>query len=218
MKIAQQYEELLALREELTDRLQNLDFNKIKDLILWLAKSTSFQRLKAKENQLIMLDCFTNIWLEEKKKLEKLGIHEDIFYGINSLQDVERKYLLIKYSALRLENEVPDIFCEQAIEELIQKKVSGIAMGKIIVFETSRREQNLVEMAKWLKRKKQVVTAVTLLQYGNDMYEENCEILLELADCWLEGQQWQQAYDCLVQIKEPTEEVVSLIHELEKVL
>ena len=218
MRISQQYDELIVLREEINKRLRELDFEKIKELLLWLAHSNGFQRLKTRDNQMIMLDCYANIWIEEKRKLEQLGIHEDIFNGIHSLQDVERKYLLIKYCALRLENGVPEEFCEQAIDDLILEKVSGIAIGKITVFETLRREENMVEIARWLKRKGQAVTAITLLQYGADMYEGNREILLELADSWMEGLQWKQAYDCLKKIKDPTPEEITIIDELEKVI
>ena len=218
MRISQQYDELIVLREEINKRLRELDFEKIKELLVWLAHSNGFQQLKTRDNQMIMLDCFSNIWIEEKKKLEHLGIHEDIFNGIHSLQDVERKYLLIKYCALRMENGVPEEFCEQAIDDLILEKVSGIAIGKITVFETHRREANMVGIARWLKRKGQAVTAITLLQYGADMYEGNREILLELADSWMEGLQWKQAYDCLKKIKNPTPEEITIIDELEKVI
>lgn len=50
------------------------------------------------------------------------------------------------------------------------------------------------------------------------MYEGNREILLELADSWMEGLQWKQAYDCLKKIKDPAPEEITIIDELEKVI
>ena len=218
MKIAEKYEELLALKKELNERLSNLNFEKIKELIIWLAKSKSYQRVKEKDNQMIILDLFCSVWLEEKKKLEPMGIHEDIFCDVKSLEDMEKKYLAIKYCALRLENNIPEIYCEQAVNKLIDLKVSGIAIGRIIITETYKRENNIICMAQWMKMKQQMITAIILLQYGEKFYERDRNILLELADCWIAGQQWQQAYVCLEKIDKPEEVELDLMKELEKVL
>ena len=218
MKIEQQYQKLIELQIEINDRLKDLNFEKVKDLILFLAKSESFQKLKKKDNQMIILDCFCSVWIEEKKQLEPLGVQEDIFYGVNSLKDLERKYLLVKYTALRIENHVPEVYIEQAIDEIIKEKISGIAIEKIVVFETSEREKNIVEIAAWLKEKNQILTAMSLLQSGLKVFEQNHEMLLSLADCWMQGEQWSQAYECLMQMKNPTEEEQKLLEELKKVI
>ena len=86
MKIEQQYQKLIELQKEINDRLKDLNFEKVKDLILFLAKSESFQKLKKKDNQMIILDCFCSVWIDEKKQLEPLGVQEDIFYGVNYLK------------------------------------------------------------------------------------------------------------------------------------
>lgn len=218
MKIEKKHEELLALKEEVNKKLKDLNFEKIKELILWLAKSKTYQRVKTKDNQMIILDFFCSVWLEEKKKLESLGVHEDIFTGVNSLEDMEKKYLATKFCALRLENNVPEIYCDQAVNKLITLKMSGIAIGRIIIAETYEREKNIVCMAQWMKMKQQMITAIILLQYGEKFYERDRNILLELADCWIAGQQWQQAYECLEKIDKPEEVELDLMKELEKVL
>lgn len=218
MTIKEQFSALVSLRCEIEKKLINLDFNKTKEMILWLAKSNDFQKLKTKENQMIMLDCFTNIWVEEKRKLEPLGVPEDIFFGVHSLNDIESKYLLIKYCALRYENNVPDILCEQTIDEIITKKISGIAIGKIIVFETSQKVQNIVKIAKVLRNKGQVMTSILLLQYASEQFDGDRNILFNLADIWIEGQQWRQAYDCLSKIRNPLKCDKEIIEELQKVI
>ena len=60
--------------------------------------------------------------------------------------------------------------------------------------------------------------ALFLLQKGSEVFPKNKEILLELADCWMFGEQWKQAYDCLKKIKKPKKEVRELIQMLEKVI
>lgn len=218
MKIEQRYNELLKLRKEIDEKLLELSFEKIKELVLWLKTDTIFQRLKKEDNQLNMLDRFCNLWIEEKKQLESLGIHEDIFWGIQSLADVEYKYLAIKYCVLRIENEVPIELCEQALDKLISYHVSGMAMGTVFLLESSKRIENVVKMAQMLKNKGETIRALYLLQYAEKTYPDSADILMELADCWLTGQQWQQAYECLCQIKEPDTVVKELIQDLEKVI
>ncbi len=218
MKRAEQYDNLLMLREEINKRLQKVDFESIKELIRFLVNSREYQRIKTKDNQLLALDCFCAVWLEEKKQLEPLGIYEDIFIGVNSLEDVESKYLDIKYAALRIENEVPLEYCEEAIDSLIEQKISGIAIYKVVVSETMKRISNILKLSSWLKEKGMILTAIQLLQNFLDNYKENDDILLELADCWIIGQQWKQAHECLMKIEKPNEDVLELIKEIEKVI
>ena len=218
MRIAQQYEELQVLIKEIDSKLENLDFQKIKKMILWLMQSKIYQKLKQKENRLMMLDCFCIIWLEEKKCLTKWGIYEDIFYGIRSLADVEKKYHIIEYSGLRIENKMPDFLCEQAVDELIEYKASGIAISRIYIMETYKREDNILQISRILKEKGQFVTAGILLQEALNTYSENEDMLMELADCWMSVQQWHKTLECLKKVKKPSTEVQELIEELEKVI
>lgn len=216
MRIARQYEELQLLVKEINQRLEGSNFEKIKDLIFWLAKSEIYQKLKVKENMLIDLDFFCDIWLEEKKQLTVFGIQDDIFYGINSLADIERKYQIIKYSGLRVENQVPDFLCEEIVDELIEYRVSGIAISKIIISGTYKREENILKIAQILKEKNQIITANILLSESLKVYPENDNMLMELAECWMIGQQWKQALECLKKIKQPEMEILELIEMLEK--
>ena len=218
MGTTQRYEELQLLVKEIDDRLQEVNFQKIKELMFWLMKSEIYQKLKIKENKLIRLKRFLDIWLEEKKQLVMLGIQEDIFYEVHSLADIEKKYEIIQYSGLRVENEVPSFLCEEIVDELIEYKVSGIAICKIIIWETYKREKNILKISRILKEKNQVITANILLKEALKVYLENEEMWIELAECWMLGQQWNQALDCLLKIKEPKIEVQELIKELEKVI
>ena len=58
MRIETQYKELLKIKREIDNRLVDLDFSKIKELILWLNTSKEYQKLKSKDNQLMILDFF----------------------------------------------------------------------------------------------------------------------------------------------------------------
>lgn len=214
----QQYEELLALRPQIDERLRNLNFEKIKDLQLWLAKSVSYKILKNRDNQLIFLDEFCQIWLEEKQKLSQVGIDTDIFYGVDSLESLERKYLTIQFGILRLETPMPVEYYEQAVDDFIDYHISGVALYKILMRETAQREENIVKLAGLLLDRNQIVTAIFLLQKGKERFPQNKDIILRLSDCWLAGGQLHQAYQCLLEIKKPDRKTKELIQMLKETL
>lgn len=219
MKSEKQYRELLRIKEEIDQRIKNgTDFQKIRELMLYLTQEKIYSKLKCADNQLIKLDRFFNIWLEEKKKLSDYGIETDIFYKVSSLEDVERKYLKIQYCSLRIENHVPEEYCEQALEQVEKDKVSGLAIGKIIVYETKRREENLIYMARFLRQKGDILNALLLMQYANETFHGNEKLLLEEADIWIEGQQLTKAVEVLSKIENPSQCVNAMTAELRQVI
>lgn len=218
MRIEERYNKLLELQSSLDERLKDLSFENIKALILESKKNPYFQKLKREDNQLKMLDSFFSMWIEEKKQLEIIGINEDIFDGISSLSDVERKYLSIRYFIFRIENCVPYDLCISAMEGLVSSHVSGIAIGHVICDESLKKIDNAVSIAVMLKNMGETVRAISLLQYMDSRYNNQEKILIELADCWLEGRQWGTALECLKKIENPNSDIVGLIKDLEKML
>ncbi|MCM1126811.1 MAG: crossover junction endonuclease [Lachnospiraceae bacterium] len=218
MKLKQQYKELLQLKKEINQRLEKgTGFTQIKDLMLYLAQDKAYSKLKGKENQLIMLDCFLNLWLREKKRLPDLGIKADIFYKVSSLDDVEQKYQRIKHCGLRIENAVPNDYIEQALEWLIEDRISGMAIGTIIVKETKKREENVIYIARCLRQKADSINALLLIQYANEAFPGQEKLLLEEADIWLEGNQFERALEAIEKIEKPSSQVEKLTNELRKV-
>lgn len=218
MRLKQQYQELLRLKKEINHRLKGgTGFQQIRELMLYLAGEPVYAKLKSKENQLIMLESFLNIWLKEKKLLPDLGVETDIFYHVTSLDDVEQKYQRIKYYILRVENRVPDEYCNQAYEWLTEDRVSGIAVGKIILYETEKREENFLDIVQFMKQKGDSLNALFLIQYANNAFAGNERLLLEEAEIWLQGGQLEKALDLLVKIEKPSEEIRELIKELRQV-
>lgn len=218
MRLEEQYQELLRLKKEINQRLKaGTDFGKMKELMLYLAQDKAYFKLKEKEHQMIMLESFLNIWLREKKKLPDLGVETDIFYKVSSLDDVERKYQRIKYCGLRIENAVPNDYIEQALEWLAEDQVSGIAIGKIIVKETEKRKENILYIAQCLRRGGDSLNALLLMQYANEKLPGQEKLLLEEADIWLEGQQFEKVLELLSQIENPSMQIKGLMEELRQV-
>lgn len=212
------YEELLTLRPQIDEKLKDVNFEKIKELQLWLAKSESYKLLRIRDNQLMKLGEFCSIWIEEKRKLSQVGIDEDIFYGVDSLESLERKYLAIQFGLMRLETSMPVEYYEQAVENFISYHVSGIALYRIIMRETWRSRQNIVKLSGLLIDRGEIMTAIFLLQEAKQEFPGDKDILLGLADCWSSGGQFYQAYQCLLEIKKPDKKTRELIKELEEAL
>lgn len=217
MKIQEQYQVLLEIKPQIDDKLKNLDFGKIKELILWLAKSEKFQKVKNRDNQLRKLDSVCKIWMEEKKKLTSRSIDDDIFRQIDSLSSLEQKYLTIQYDILRMETPMPEEYYYQVVEDFDRYGISGVALCRIADCETEKAESNILKIAKLLKQNKHYTLAVELLQYAGDTFKNKDEFMLELADCWITGQMWKEAYDCLKKIENPDAQVKQTMKELKKV-
>lgn len=218
MRLEQQYQELLRLKKEINQRLKKgTDFGEIKKLMLYLVQDKAYFKLNVKENQMIMLECFLNIWLREKKKLPDLGVETDIFYKVSSLDDIEQKYQRIKYCGLRIENAVPDDYIEQALERLDEDRISGMAIGTIIVKETEKREENILYIAQYLRRRGDSLNALLLMQYANETFPGQEKLLLEEADIWLEGQHFERVLELLSQIENPSMQIKGLMEELRQV-
>lgn len=218
MRLKQQYQELLRLKEEINQRLvSGTDFQNIKELMLYLAKDQAYYKLKFTENQLIMLESFFCIWLKEKRKLPDLGIETDIFSKVSCLDDVEKKYQKIKFCGLRIENTVPEEYIEQAVQWLIENEVSGLAIGKIITSETKDRVKNLLGIAQHLRKREEFFNALLLLQYANEAFPGKEKLLLEEADIWFDIGQFDKAFELLGKIEKPSKEIKELIAELQQV-
>lgn len=218
MRLTEQYQELLRLKKEIDQRLKTgADFGRIKELMLYLTQDKAYSKLKVKENQMIMLECFLNIWLREKKKLPDLGVETDIFDKVFSLDDVEQKYQRIKYCGLRIENAVPEDYIEQALKWLSEDRVSGVAIGTIIVRETEKREENILYIAQYLRRRGDPLNALLLMQYANEVFPGQEKLLLEEADIWLEGQRFERVLELLSQIENPSSQIKDLMEELRQV-
>lgn len=210
-------QELILLKKQINLYLEcGGDSQNIEELRLFLAESPLNQELKQRDGQLRMMDCFLDIWMKERREFP--GSAVDIFYQVDSLGKLENKYRKIMYCALRAENRVPKSYMDQALEWMEKQRVSGIAIGEITALETEKKVDNLLYLAQELKRREQIFNATLLLQYANKRYPGKENLLLEEADCWMQGQQWRRAYDLLTQLENPVAEIQDIIIKLQQVL
>lgn len=219
MNLQEQYREISALKVEINDRLsKGTDYLSIKNLAVFLAQNETYQELYTMENQLIRLQHFLTIWQEEQERLPGRTASENIFYRTGNLDELEQKYRRIEYYGLRIENRVPEPYCSELLDWLLEHRVSGIALGIIIRNRTEQGSRNILCIAQELKRRAELPNAVLLLQYAHEKYPDEEAFLLEEADCWLQAGQGKKALELLQVIRQPSAAIQELITELEQVI
>jgi len=219
MQLEEQYKVINELKSEINTRLQKeLNFVQMKELILWMVKSIEFQRLYKKDKQLKAFKFCTDIWLNEKKDMDLFERQGDIFFGVQSLEDIERKIQVAKFLMFRLENNVPYELCTDVVDEVMAYQYSPYALSCIVVEGTEEPLSNLLKLSEVYKIRNDLVRAIGLLQCAEKLYEDKTQIYLNLADCWLMIQEYNRAYACLCKIENPDIEIQNMIVELEKVV
>lgn len=218
MRLEEQYILLQNLKTEINDKLVNLDFHKIKELVLWLAKSADYQKLKSKDDELLVLDFFVAVWLQEKRNMDDFSMQGDIFWSVSSLRDAEEKYNMVKFALFRLENDFAYEHCISLVQQICRMKVSAYAISMIVEREISKKEYVTIKMADILKQQNELVKAIGLLNVGSKKYSENEEMKLNLVECWLCAQQLEAAYKCICEFENSTPRIDEIKYELEKVL
>ncbi len=206
------------IKEEINSGLMDLDLYKVKNLVLWMLQSSEYQKVKMNDEQLMRLDLFADIWRQEKSDLYAFEMQGDIFAGVASLDEIDKKYQCAKLAIWRIENKVPYEYCVEGIECLEKYQYSAYAIYRILLRESKNHEKNLLDLARFLKEREQSVKAIGLLQLGVKKFPRNMDMAMELADLWLTAGQLKRAYDCLAEIEKPTNEIQGLKQELEKLI
>lgn len=218
MNIEIRNEKLKRLKSEINLKLIDLNFQKKKELVLWLTKDTDYQRLKETDNQLFAMEFWKNVWLEEIQNPDAFEMQGDAFAEIASLQMAEQKYLAIRFAVLRIAENVPYDYCMEVIEQIENYKVSAYAWFAMLNDEKENKEKLVMQLASLFVDRNDLIKAIGILQLGVKSVPDNKEIKLMLADIWLSIKQWKKAYECLLNISHPTTEIQELMRELESVI
>ncbi len=167
-----------------------------------------------RDNQLIILRLMCKVWESERNIGDGITFMDDI----HNLGELENKYNKLKYYCRRFENDMPEECLLEGIAYILESNISGIAIYSVIEIQTWKKEENILKMAKYLKVNDALTQTVILLQMAVAKYEDNTELIMELADCWLLMKNWKQAKSTLEQIKHPSDDVREIIRNLKEVL
>lgn len=215
MRREERCRKIKELNAEINAKLFQPDFYKLKDLILWLMKSEDYKKLKEYDSRLQILDFFMEMWVWEKKDSKAFEAQGDIFAKVNSLEEIEEKYLCAKFLVLRIEADMPYEYCVEALDRVLDYQYSAYALYEIVKKCSQKHVNNLLKLSTLLKDRNELIQAIGLLQLAVEKETYNEELCMELADIWLSVKQWSKAYESLNIIKQPTQEVRELKQELE---
>ncbi len=214
MKLEEMKEYIGKIKNEIEEAMQSSSENKEIELVK-IIKRPGIEKIIARDSQLLAFEYICKIWIAEKT----YGYAETILSNIHSLGELEELYTNLKYYCRRFEYDaMPDEELQEGIWFIVNNRISAVALFGIVEEVTRKKEENLLRLAQFLKIEGQLIMAAVLLQQAVNKYEKNEELIIELADCWLEAQQWQRAYDTLKKIEKPSKDIEEIILNLEEVL
>lgn len=208
-------QECLNYIDEVKEKVEVLLRRTEQERLLELWKYLNKERVKfviQLDGQLIHLEAVCRISIEEKRD----GMNSMMLDRCRTLQELEELYREIKWCCFRIENQMPEEVIEEEMKIIVENEISGIAIQSILKNETLKYTHNLLYMARGLKKRGRITTAAQMLLYAEKQGKLGNELLLELADCWLEGMQFERALETLKKIQKPSFEISELICELEK--
>ena len=158
-----------------------------------------------------MLGCFREML--ELNQTESVWRESNIFYQIYNLEDAETRYLRMKHGLWRIEQNLSEEKCVQFMEMLEAENISLFFITWQIFVNMQYKEELYITIGNYY-RSQNLAVAIEFFTYALWWLKDNSQLLLNKADCLMEGAMWKEALDTLEQIANPSEEVVSLIQEL----
>lgn len=164
MKRVEREKSILELKKDINSRFEDLDIYKTGELILWLLQNEMYQKVKKYDEQLMILDLFIDVWRKEKSDNKSFQMQGDIFACVNSLEEVEAKYLVAKFAFLRVENGMPQEYCVEVVNALVEYQYSSYALFEILKREHVKCKEVVLKLAPLLQARGAITKAVGLLQ------------------------------------------------------
>ena len=146
----------------------------------------------------------------------RLGM-EQLFDGIREVEDAKDRYYEVWEGLQGLTAASEASAYKDICREIKEKQISCLFIVWLIYVKKDDREKILLRLCECMK-KYRIAAAIELVSYGLLMTPQEAALLLKKAECLMEISMWKEALDTLRQIKEPQEEILNLIHTLEKVV
>lgn len=147
------------------------------------------------------------------------GVWKDstIFCNIHSLEDAETRYLRIKHGLWRIEQNLSEEKCMQVMNMIEEEQISLFFVTWQIFVNMKYREELYLTIGDYY-RSQNLANAIEFYTYALWWLKDNPQLLLNKADCLMEGAMFKEALETLEQIANPSEDVASLIQELKDAL
>lgn len=140
-----------------------------------------------------------------------------VFKDVSNLKEAEKKYLSVKHCMWRIEKNCSDERCQEAVDELCEKKVSKVLIARVICASLQKHEEVFLKLSHYMKQNS-IMDAIEILSYGLLFYTHNKSLLLQKADYLMELGLWQEVLKTLKQIDNPEEAILEMIENLQNML
>ncbi len=146
----------------------------------------------------------------------KLG-RSQLFQGIDNMQAAKEKYFVVWKKLWEITEHSDENLYAELCRVIIEKKIPSIYAVWHIYVKKQERETILLQLCEYM-RQYYIVTAIELVSYGLLITPQALNLLLKKAECLMDLSMWTQALDTLKQIREPKDDVLMLIQELEEAI
>lgn len=143
----------------------------------------------------------------------RLGLQQ-LFEGIESIEDARVKYFEVWETLQTITAESSEVEYVNICQFIKAKNISCFFIIWQIYAKKNDRERILLRLCEYM-RQYHISTAIELVSYGLLMTPFAPALLLKKAECLMDLSMWKEALNTLKQMREPQEDILLLIRELE---
>ena len=183
--------------------------------LLQLTQTREYRILSECDNALLLLGKCMEIWQREESYQEITVLQRAGRGNPLCIKDINEQYNLISFLLYRIESGLPDAVINQTLQELEQSETSAEMIKYIADQELERTKEVLLKISAFFLESAQLLRAGRILLY---LREEgyDAEVLLMLANVFLENQNYTEAFNILAEIRNPDETVREMKVYLQK--
>ncbi len=152
------------------------------------------------------------VW--EQEQLIKSG---NVFDNVSTLEEAKRKYLYAKHVLWRIENDCSFEICQEGVNELAAQGITSALLAWLIKAKMNERKAVYLKLSEYYWNVKPM-QGLEIISYGLFDFPGDVDMIMYKANYLLELQYYQDALDTLKLLKEPNEEIIEIINELEAAL
>ena len=182
--------------------------------LLQLIRTREYQALSECDNALLLFGKCLEIARREASYGEKTILQRAVHGHTFCMEDINDAYSRICFLLYRIDSGLPESVTESTLEELDQSGTSAEMIKYIADQELERTREVLLKVCIFFLEQGQLLRAGRILLY---LREEgyDAEVLLMLANVFLQNQNYTEAWNILTEIRNPDEtcrEMIAYLH------
>lgn len=176
-------EEWELLSTKLADQLKNLisggEWETVCSII------GQYRKGNMKDSTLEMIGIMADIWKNEQEK----GVRRGFFEGLNTYAEVYEKYITVRFLLRRIELNISEDVCREALETIKEAEVSCEAVILMVLYGSAKKYKVLQKIEKYYQQTGAVSFAVQIGDVGKMVKGKKPQVVLtkRLKTCMAES-------------------------------